>query len=140
MKKYVYICLCTLLLFTGLTACGNNQGAGSSNEMALEITDLNGREVKMETLPQRIISLSPTNTEIIFAVGAQDKLVGVTTRCDFPAEAKNIEKIGDFSGPNLEMIIKLKPDVVLGGSSIQEDVVKSLEQLDIPVARMRKEL
>lgn len=134
MKKYICMCLCVLVLVTGLTACGNgNQEQGNSNQMALEITDLNGREIKLEALPKRIVSLSPTNTEIIFALGAQDKLVGVTTRCDFPAEAQNIEKVGDFSGPNLEMIIKLKPDVVLAGSSIQEDIVQSLEQLDIKV-------
>ena len=63
--------------------------------------------------PQRIISLAPSTTEILFAAGLGDKIVGVTTFCDFPEEAKSKPKIGGMSNPSLEAVISLKPDIVI---------------------------
>lgn len=62
----------------------------------------------------RIVSLAPSNTEIVFALGAGDSLVGVTEFCNYPEEAKPIGKIGGFSTPNIEKILSLSPDLVLG--------------------------
>ena len=64
--------------------------------------------------PQRIISLAASNTELLYAIGLQDKLVGVDDYSDYPAEAKNKEKVGGFSKPNVEKIVSLAPDLVLG--------------------------
>ncbi|QQR81627.1 MAG: cobalamin-binding protein [Deltaproteobacteria bacterium] len=61
----------------------------------------------------RLISLKPSATEMIFALGAGDRLVGVTTYCKHPAEAEKIAKVGGYSNPNLEKIISLKPDLVI---------------------------
>ncbi len=63
--------------------------------------------------PKRIISLAPNVTEILFAAGLGDKIVGVTTFCDYPPEAKQKTKIGGMSNPSLEAIITLKPDIVV---------------------------
>ncbi len=63
--------------------------------------------------PQRIISLAPSITEILFAAGLGSKVVGVTTFCDYPEEAKKKPKIGGMSNPSLEAIVRLKPDVVI---------------------------
>ncbi len=63
--------------------------------------------------PQRIISLAPSLTEILFALGLGDNIVGVTTFCDYPEEAKKKPKIGGMSNPSLEAVISLKPDVVV---------------------------
>ena len=84
-----------------------------------EITDDLGRRVR---LPERVtsaISLAPNLTEITFAVGAGERLVGVTSFCDFPEEAKKIRRIGDTQTPNIENIIASKPDVVLVSTASQ---------------------
>lgn len=63
--------------------------------------------------PPRIISLAPNTTEILFALGLGDRIVGVTTFCDYPAEAKAQSKIGGMSNPSLEAVVSLKPDLVV---------------------------
>jgi len=63
--------------------------------------------------PQRIVSLAPSTTEILFAAGLGDRIVGVTTFCDYPDEAKTKPKIGGMSNPSLEAVISLKPDIVI---------------------------
>jgi len=63
--------------------------------------------------PRRIISLAPSTTEMLFALGLGDRIVGVTTFCDYPEEAKAKAKIGGMSNPSLEAIVTLKPDLVL---------------------------
>ncbi len=63
--------------------------------------------------PRRIVSLAPSMTELLFAIGLGDGIVGVTSFCDYPEEAKKKEKIGGMSNPSLEAIVRLKPDVVV---------------------------
>lgn len=69
--------------------------------------------LRAEHYPKRIISLSPSITEIIYAIGAWDKLVGVSMYSDYPPEAHEIEQVGGWVNPNLEAILKLKPDLVI---------------------------
>jgi iron complex transport system substrate-binding protein len=138
MKKILTLML-SLILIVSLSACQAQQPATPAPaeqpaaDAKLEITDLKGRQITLDKIPERIVSLSPGNTEILFALGAGDKVVGITSYCDYPAETKDVEKIGTFEGPNLELIQKAKPDVVLAGGYIQEDLIASLEQLNIPV-------
>jgi len=63
--------------------------------------------------PQRIISLAPNMTEVLFALGLGNRIVGVTSFCDYPAEAKGKPKVGGMSNPSLEAVISLKPDLVV---------------------------
>lgn len=137
MKKILALVL-TLVLMVAMTACQTQQTTPApaeqpAAETKIEITDLKGRQITLDKVPERIVSLSPSNTEILFAVGAGSKVVGVTSYCNFPEEALAVEKVGTFEGPNLELIQKVKPDVVLAGGYIQEDLIASLEQLNIPV-------
>lgn len=64
-------------------------------------------------VPQRIVSLAPAITEILYAVGAGERVVGVTNYCDYPQEARKLDKIGDFVRPDFEKIVALKPDLVI---------------------------
>ena len=96
------------------------------------VTDQMGREVTIVGIPERIISLSPSNTEIIFALGLGDRLVGVTEYCNYPPEVQEKEIIGDFANPSIERIVELEPDLVLA-STINEKEVPHLEALGIPV-------
>ncbi len=98
------------------------------------MTDDLGRTVTVPTKITRIVSLAPNLTENIFAVGAGDRLVGDTTFCNYPEEAKAVAKVGDTMTPNMESIIALKPDVVLVSTASQiEAFVKTLEQNGIAV-------
>ncbi|HUJ18170.1 MAG TPA: cobalamin-binding protein [Nitrospirota bacterium] len=63
--------------------------------------------------PRRIVSLAPSMTEIMYALGLADNIVGVTTYCDYPEEAKKKPKIGGMSNPSLEAVVSLKPDIVV---------------------------
>lgn len=79
----------------------------------------------------KIVSLSPAMTEILFSLGAGNKIVGVTTFCNFPDETKNITKVGDFSNPSIERIIALRPDLVIVNLPEQGRIKKELDKLKI---------
>lgn len=88
--------------------------------------------VSTTAVPKRIISLAPSITEIIFALGLGDRLVGVTTYCDYPEEAKKKPKIGGMINPSLEAIMNIKPDVViLTPEGNTKDVSERLKSLRI---------
>lgn len=92
-----------------------------------------GRKVTLPAEPQRLISLSPGNTEILFALGLGPRVVGVDNYSDYPPEAAQVAKIGSFAEPNLEKVVALKPDLVLA-TDMHEQAVRKLEELGIPVA------
>ncbi len=93
-----------------------------------------GRKVAIKTNPQRIISLAPSVTEILFSLGLGDRVIGVTSYCDYPEIAKTKEKIGDTLNPNIERIIALKPDLIMITTASQlETLVRKLDELSIPV-------
>ncbi len=83
--------------------------------------------------PERIVSIAPSNTEILFALGLEDRIVGVTDYCDYPEEAKDKPKVGGFSNPSIETIVSLNPDVVFATRGVQADLVESLNDLNITV-------
>jgi iron complex transport system substrate-binding protein len=92
------------------------------------VVDDLGRLVAINGTPQRIISLAPSNTEILFALGLGDKVVGVTMYCDYPPEAQDKEKVGDYYGPDIEKIIALQPDLILATDFHRFDLIPALEQ------------
>jgi len=102
-------------------------------KILITITDDLGREVTIEKVPQRIISLAPSNTEILFALGLENKVVGVTDVCNYPPEAKGKEKIGGYNNPSLEKIIDLKPDLILAAFGNPEKLIEQLGNLDLTV-------
>ena len=82
----------------------------------------------------RIISLAPDITETLFLLGAQDRLIGVTTQCDWPEAAKHKPKIGDLLNPNYEAILAAKPDLVIASTAGNDrSAVMKLEGLGLPV-------
>ena len=98
------------------------------------VTDDLGRTVNVPVKIDRAISLAPSLTEMIFAVGAGDTLVGVTSYCNYPEQAKAIEKVGDTMTPNIERIIALKPQIVFVSTASQlEAFTKTLDDQGIAV-------
>lgn len=110
--------------------------AAASTPAAESITLIDGlkREVKLAKPAQRIISIAPSNTELLFAVGAGSQLIGRDDLSDFPAEAKAIENVGSAFGKlNTEAIIALKPDLILAAEINAPEQVKTLEDLGLTV-------
>lgn len=93
----------------------------------LTVTDDLGNEVTIEKEPERVVSLSPANTETLFAIGAGERVVGRTDYCDYPAEAAEIESIGSYSTPNTELIISMTPDVVFASDYIDDSIRSQIE-------------
>jgi len=104
-----------------------------SGSSEITITDDLGRVVTLEKTPERIISIAPTNTEILFALGLGDKVVGVTDYCSYPEAAQDVEKIGSFSTINMEKIASLNPDLILATGGSQSELVENLVNLGFTV-------
>ncbi|MFB0559391.1 MAG: ABC transporter substrate-binding protein [Dehalococcoidales bacterium] len=109
------------LLFSMVAGCQRSFTPGT-------FTDDLGREVQLKSMPQRIVSLAPSHTEILFALGLGDRVVGVTRFCNYPEEAMQKEKIGGFADPDPDKIIALKPDLILAFGSLQKSEVATLEE------------
>ena len=105
---------------------------------AMTYTDDAGREITLEATPQRIVSLAPSNTEILFEVGAGSQVVGRDEFSDYPAEAKAVESIGgSFGEYNVEAILALEPDLVLAAEINTPELIKQLEDLGLTVYYLR---
>ncbi|HEY2784374.1 MAG TPA: cobalamin-binding protein [Fimbriiglobus sp.] len=99
------------------------------------VIDSAGRSVRVPIHPTRIVSAAPACTEILFAVGAGDSVVGVTEYCNYPPEAAKRVKIGGF-GPKtigMETVVGLKPDVVFAAPGTQDPFIESVSRLGLPV-------
>ncbi len=124
----------TIALLTGGRALAQNIStpAQPSAPAALLVTDEAGRKVSVPQPVRRVVSLAPSLTETIYALGAQEKLVGVTDYCDYPPEAKNKPKVGGVLNPSIEQIVALKPDLVLATRSAnRHETVEALARLGI---------
>lgn len=139
MKKLAKLTVAFVLLSVIFTAvsCSPNTGdkAASQNGSTYPLTveDFMGREIVIEKMPERIVSLSPSTTELLFALGVGDRVVGVTDFDNYPPQVKDIAKVGGFAGPNMEAIVAQKPDLVFASSLSGKDTVEALQQLEIPV-------
>src|SRR5690625_3288709 len=100
-------------------------------EYPITVTDASGVEVTFEQAPEKIVSTSPSETEILFALGLDDQIVGVSDFDDYPEQALDKPKVGGVVNPNEEAIIELEADLVIGGISMPDDVVNSLRGLGI---------
>lgn len=106
----------------------------SEISLALSIT-IDGpfsSKLNLEVPVKRIISLSPATTEVLFAIGAGDKIVGATIFDDYPEEAKAIPKVGDLLNPSIEKILQFNPDLVIGIANLHEKLLKRIMDLGIP--------
>ncbi|HKM51759.1 MAG TPA: helical backbone metal receptor, partial [Isosphaeraceae bacterium] len=104
----------------------------------MTVVDRLGRKVTLPRAPQRIVSLAPSNTELLFAIGAGDQVVAVTSFCDYPPEAQKRQRIGGFSceSQSLEQIVALKPDLVVAAGDLQWPVISQLERLHVPIVSL----
>lgn len=125
------------LVLLGSCATGGSPRAESPEpgSSPVRITDDEDIETTLESLPDRIVTFAPSHTEIVFALGLGDRLIGVSGRFDdHPADARGIERVGGAGGvePNIEKVVALEPDVVLT-AFIGGEWKERLRELDIPV-------
>ena len=99
----------------------------------ITVTDSLGRKVTIDHLPQRIVSLAPSNTEILFALGLDDRIAGVTDFCDYPEKAKLKQHVAGYMTPDLEKLVMIGPDLVLAESIHEKTVLPALEKVGLKV-------
>jgi iron complex transport system substrate-binding protein len=121
------------MIALSLGAC-QKQEAKKEQVKGIKITDSYNREVVLDKVPQRVVTLSPGATETIFALKKENVLVGRSDYDDYPEAVSKIEKVGGLENPNIEKITELKPDLVIAGAHFSKEVLKKLEDLGIKVA------
>lgn len=143
MKKYWKIGLSAFLAMGLLAACGaqpkNDKSVSEQQEQQVTkqeeatfpvtITDATGKDIVLEAPPEKIISLIPSNTEILFGLGLNDEIVGVNDYDDYPPEAAKKEKVGSMEF-NIEQIIALQPDIVFAHESGMASLGGAMDQLE----------
>ncbi len=134
----VFSALLVLSLALTATGCNKDVSGGDITTAAgvtypLTVTDDLGRTITIEEEPQRIVSLAPSNTEILFDLGLGDKVVGDTLYCDYPEAALNVEKVGGYSDVDIEKVVSLDPDLILAEDIHKADVIPALENLGYTV-------
>ena len=108
--------------------------AAASPAWSLTVRDMVGREVTLPAAPQRIVSLVPSVTETIFALGGQAVLAGRTDWCDSPAAARDKPSVGGMLNPSIETIVRLKPDLVIAtDEGNREETLVQLRRIGIPM-------
>lgn len=162
MKKVLSLLIVMILAFS-MVACGNNENVNNNvanetpvnetpvnetpaNEDVVEevveepamfeaftFTDGKGREVTISEEPMTVVSIAPSMTEFVYALGLGDRLLGRTDYCNFPEEVMNVESIGSLTEPNVEAIVAMNPDLVLMSTHAGEEVVLKLEEAGLNV-------
>ena len=105
-----------------------------STSCARTVTDEIGRSVTISAAPRRIVSLAPGITETLYELGLDDKIVGVTSYCNWPPRARQKPRIGGFTNPSIEKIVSLKPDLIIATADGNgKDTVNQLERIGLAV-------
>ncbi len=133
LKKALWLIAPLILMLCTTLSCN------TAVKVAGDVSDSLGRTITFDTIPERIVSVAPSSTEILYALGLGDRVVGVSNVCDYPVEVTTKYSkddgtmVGDAFGMNLEAMIALEPDFVLGFGYNQLDWVLKLESQGIPV-------
>jgi len=143
-NRIISILLSVLFTFFALSGCTQNnkevtpssQKESTQTIYPLKITDSYDRTVTLEKEPKRVVSVAPNITEIIYALGKGNTLVGRTDFCNYPAEAAKVSSVGGMQDANIEKIVALKPDVVIAASFFTKEMVQKLEKLNVKVVAL----
>jgi iron complex transport system substrate-binding protein len=131
-RSAVSAAIAVLLSCAALSRAQSAPPISSASPAFREVTDEVGRTVRVPQPVRRIVSLAPSLTETIYALGLQNLLVGDTEYCDYPPEAQKITKVGDTINPSLEQIAVLHPDLVLVTKGLNRlETVHALDNLGI---------
>ena len=126
LKKTLAILIAALMLLA--IGCGKKDEPASSADASFTVTDLAGREVKFEKPVEKAVALTASDCEIIFAIGAEEALVGRGEYCDYPAEVMDIPALTSGANTNVEQILALEPEVVF--LSMMAQTPEQVDQLE----------
>lgn len=142
MRKFSYVFFLLFLSLGVLIGCSSNEGKEETTdtevedvkeaEFPLTVTDATDNEITFDKKAEKIVSVLPSNTEIAFALGLEDEIIGVTELDNYPEEAAEKEKVGDFQ-INVEKVISLEPDVVLADESVDQAALDQIRDADVQV-------
>ena len=136
MKKSSFLLFLLIFLAILLASCVESNHSNLNINNTLIVEDDFGYKIVIKGVPSRIVSLAPSNTEILFALGLGDKIVGVTDYCNYPPQALNKTKIGGYSTINIERVIALKPDLVVAAYGNGRETVETLRKFNITVVAL----
>ena len=143
--KHLQILLLILCMALALVGCATPGDADVSPTPTLTtdptpeataggtITDLMGRQVTLPESVEKVVTLTASNTEILFALGAEDMLVGRDAYSNYPEAAASIPAMGDYTAPDVEAIVAAGADVVFASTGLQKETIEKLEGLDVAV-------
>ncbi|MEG0847569.1 MAG: ABC transporter substrate-binding protein [Niameybacter sp.] len=123
----------------------SEEAAPESSEVAkdvaypVSIVDSTGTTITLNEEPQKIVSLAPSTTEILGALGISDKVVGRTKYCNYPETIQDATDVGGTSNPNVETIVALQPDLVVASTHVSDEVIAKLREINIPVAFLNEQ-
>ena len=134
LKAGFFILMKTLLvIIVLLLSLSLGASPGMSSSSPARVIDETGREVAIPPSPKRIISLAPNLTEILFTLGLDREIVGVSIHCNFPEAAKHKPRVGSYISLDFEKILSLRPDLILAtGAGNTLEMVERLEKLGFP--------
>jgi len=121
------------ILLIGVMVVFSSQALKAA-DFPVTIEDDLGEKVELTEKPEKIISMAPSMTEMLYSLGLGDRVIGVTNYADYPKEATQNQKIGSVTDPNVEKIVSLKPDLVLAAAINKMEYVEKLKSLGIKVA------
>ena len=134
MKKALTFVITVTLLLTLLVGCNTTaQTPSPAPDTLITVTDLSGTVVTFDQTPKKVVSLVPSVTELLFEMGAGSLICGRDSYSYYPAQAADIPIMGDYNGPNLELIIASAPDVVFTAGKLQQDAETRLRDAGIKV-------
>jgi iron complex transport system substrate-binding protein len=131
-KGNLILIVSMLMVLAVLVLCGCTSPSPGPTA-GVNVTDDKGRAVAINKTPERIVSLSPTNTELLFALGLGDRVVGDTDYCNYPPEALNRTKVGGITNVNVEQVAALNPDVIFAASLTKKETAEKLDSMGYPV-------
>lgn len=155
MKKTLAVACMAFMLAVGLTGCGNSsnketetkapvkeqqeQTSAKETKYPVTVECSDGTKVTIESEPKKVLSVAPNLTEMVYELGAGEKLVGRSDYCDYPKEVSEVTSVGTLDQPDMEQILELEPDIVIVSAHFQEENAKKLEELGIEVLTLYEE-
>lgn len=120
--------LCTVPALAAETETEQASEAGTEAVFPVTVTDAFDNKVTLDAAPTSVVSLAPTDTEILYAIGAGDIVTGRTDYCNYPEEATKVDSIGTYMEPNMELILSKSPDLVVASGFIDDNIRAQLEE------------
>ena len=147
-RKLLALALCLSVAAAAFTACADSDSNSEESVASaaedtfaypVTLTDAYGNEVTVEAEPETIVTVSPALTEIVYALGGEDKLIGRSDYDDYPEAVFDVEAVGPIDMPDVELIVSLEPDLVLASSIFSEEAYNALTEAGITVVIIKDE-